>query len=177
VVNGEDKKFTTMPELPGTGIAFSLDTRVAVDLQDTWIARVDPTAGARTGRQTATRTPPPPPPLDQLADGHTIDVARACTSTGMRGPAQRLREQVQRQLMTDSAPLMLDFRDVKDTTSSFLDELLGRLALSMGPDLFARRIRVVGMLVLVEDMAEVVIRQRTEGAIGLPLRRDGGAAS
>jgi hypothetical protein len=81
----------------------------------------------------------------------------------MRGPAQRLRERISQELLEYSAPLTLDFSAVKDATSSFLDELLGRLAREMGSDAFHKRLVIVGMSELIERMANVVIQQRLEG--------------
>jgi hypothetical protein len=81
----------------------------------------------------------------------------------LRAQAQRLRERISRVLMESSGPLTLDFSAVQDATSSFLDELLGRLARELGTEAFHQRLVIVGMSELIERMANVVIQQRLEG--------------
>ena len=56
-------------------------------------------------------------------------------------------------------------------SSSFLDELLGRLADEMGAERFRETVRVVGMLEEIQEMAQVVVGQRVQGA---PERGDHG---
>jgi hypothetical protein len=93
----------------------------------------------------------------------------------MRGPAQRLRERISRELLVEyPVPLTLDFSAVQDATSSFLDELLGRLARGMGSDAFHKRLVIVGMSELIERMANVVIQQRFEGLSGSDPRLEEG---
>lgn len=173
VVRGDIKGFVQMPTVPGTGVAFSLDTRVPVDLRDTWIAGrgaafLPAQAGhaataldsaASVGAETTGS-------ISESTHGRIIGVARECDNTVMRGPAQRLRDRISRELLEYSSPLTLDFSAVQDATSSFLDELLGRLAREMGSDLFHKRLVIGGMSELIERMANVVIQQRLEGLSG-----------
>jgi hypothetical protein len=66
-------------------------------------------------------------------------------------------------------PLVLDFKDVRAASSSFLDELLGRMAFQheLGDELFKTRIRIVGMNETMRNMANTVIAQRLgRGPIG-----------
>ncbi len=56
--------------------------------------------------------------------------------------------------------IVLDFGEVKSASSSFLDEILGRMAEDLGPEAFRQKIKVVGMSELIESMANVVISQR-----------------
>jgi len=95
--------------------------------------------------------------------GCVLDVAQECISTGMRGPAQHLRQRVLSELSQGAELLTLDFRSVENATSSFLDELLGRLASELGAEAFRRKVRIVGLNELIERMANVVIHQRLEG--------------
>lgn len=175
IAGGEEKGFTEIPELPGTGVAFSLDSRRPVNLDDTWIA----------GRATdyLAREMPEEWATDALALGvadtslefgdsedlarweaEPINVAAFCSSTGLRGPAQRLREEIEARLDRSLAvPILLDFSTVSSASSSFLDELLGRLVQRLGTYAFRERVKVVGMSERLERMANVVISQRMEG--------------
>ena len=60
-------------------------------------------------------------------------------------------------------PLQLDFSEVRSATSSYLDELLGRLADHMGEQSFRDRIRIVNATEELVNMANVVIAQRLAG--------------
>ena len=61
-----------------------------------------------------------------------------------------------------TGPVVIDLTGVRSASSSFLDEILGRLAKELGADPFRERIRVVGMNAVLEQMANVVLRQRLE---------------
>lgn len=147
---GEEAGLASIPEAPGTGVLFSLDTRRPVDLTETWIA-----GGGRSC-------------IDSMflasaaadAEEHGIDVAGECVSTGSRPPAAGLRRKILAVLPEMDTPLVLDFSRVPRASSSFLDELLGRLAAALGPRDFERRVRIRGMAPLIHKLAGVVIEQR-----------------
>jgi hypothetical protein len=130
---------------------FSLDTRKPVDLASTWIA-------SGTGGESVF--------LFNLADAAAsegIDVADACLHTGGRLPAKLLRRRIQGLLPAmDGEPLILDFSGVSSAASSFLDELLGRLAAEdpRGQTIFDGAIQIQGMNATVQAMANVVVAQR-----------------
>jgi hypothetical protein len=69
----------------------------------------------------------------------------------------------------DGEPLILDFYGVKSAASSFLDELLGRLADEdpRGQAMFDGPVRIQGMNPTVQAMANVVVAQR----LGAPIDR------
>ena len=69
-------------------------------------------------------------------DTGEIDIARESGDTGTRTAAQRLRETVLARLREHQRPITLDFANVASTSSSFLDELLGRLAYQLGREAF-----------------------------------------
>lgn len=147
--NGEDGRFAKLPPLPGTGVAFALDTRRPVDLSDTFIgAPACPYIDAEAMR------------LETSDDG--IKVAEDCVSTGTRGSARRLRRKIASVLPEMDESLVLNFEGVERASSSFLDELLGRLAAEFGTDAFEQRVRLVNMPEQVVDMANVVIEQRLD---------------
>jgi hypothetical protein len=70
---------------------------------------------------------------------------------------------IQNLLPDMTGPIVIDFVGVERAASSFLDELLGRLAAAMGPAEFARRIQIQNAPESLLRMANVVIRQRLEG--------------
>jgi hypothetical protein len=144
--NGEEKGFVRIPELPGTGVLFSLDTRRPVDLLDTWIAG----SGWSFINVEARR----------IEEEGGIDIAASCVNTGGRLPARRLRRKLAALLPEMDEPLVLDFSNVRSAASSFLDELLGRLAAEFGEAIFEQRIRIVGMDAMIRETANVVIAQR-----------------
>jgi len=146
---GSERGFAKIPELPGTGLKFSLDTRKPVDLSATWIAGGDWSfINAEAER---------------IEEAGGINVAETCIHQGNRRPATRLRRKVSALLPEMDEPLVLDFSGVSRASSSFLDELLGRLADELGRDVFERRVQVVGMSEAIRAMANVVIAQRLDG--------------
>ncbi|MCI0655979.1 MAG: DUF4325 domain-containing protein [Acidobacteria bacterium] len=163
-----DGIFERIPDLPGTGVAFDLDTRRPVSLEDTWIAAlaggVPAMAGASAGDSRLTVAEPasaygtgvPEAGVRQVV----LDVALECTSTGMRRPAERLRERAEALLQEPGTSVSLDFHGVLLASSSFLDELVGRLALGIGIEQFRMRVRLLGMSQTIARMMEVVLTQR-----------------
>ena len=84
---------------------------------------------------------------------------------GGRAPAKLLRRKIQGLLPAmDGEPLILDFSGVKSAASSFLDELLGRIAAEapLGQAIFDRAVRIQGMNPTVQAMANVVVAQRLQ---------------
>jgi hypothetical protein len=123
IERGQEKGFVQIPEIPGTGISFSLDTRNPVDLTDTWIASasVNPLVNDNAAR---------------FENASPINVGSECPHTGTRAPAQRLRVHILGRLGEQGEPVTLNFTGVTSASSSFLDELLGRLAYELGRDGF-----------------------------------------
>jgi STAS-like domain of unknown function (DUF4325) len=147
VDRGEEKGFVQIPEIPGTGVSFSLDTWHPVDLTDTWIAStgVSPLVDDNTARFETTSP---------------INIASECSHTGTRAPAQRLRLHILHRLSEQGGPVTLNFTGVTSASSSFLDELLGRLAYELGRDGFREKVKLTGLSGLIVSMANVVINQR-----------------
>lgn len=146
--NGREKSFAQMAAVPGTGVLFSLDTRKPVDLTETWIA-------ANHGWSYINAE------AERIGE-QGLSVAANCSNTGTRAPAERLRRKILALLPEITGPLVLDFTAVRSAASSFLDELLGKLAQELGAEAFRERIRAVGMNDMLEQMANVVLRQRLE---------------
>ena len=143
--------FQSMPPVFGTGVMFSLDTSKPVDLASTWIASNSGVESLFLNSQT------------ESASESGLDVAAECLHTGGRQPAKQLRRKIQGLLpVMDDEPLILDFSGVKSAASSFLDELLGRLAAEdpRGQAIFDGPVRIQGMPPTVQAMANVVVGQR-----------------
>lgn len=143
--------FQSMPPVFGTGVMFSLDTSKPVDLASTWIASASGVESLFLNSQT------------ESASESGLDVAAECLHTGGRQPAKLLRRKIQGLLPAmDGEPLILDFSGVKSAASSFLDELLGRLAAEdpRGQAIFEGPVRIQGMTPTVQAMANVVVAQR-----------------
>jgi hypothetical protein len=143
-------QFQPMPAVFGTGVMFSLDTSTPVDLASTWIAA----AGVECQFLNQ---------LTEIVSESGLDVAAECLHTGGRQPAKRLRRKIQGLLPAmDGEPLILDFSCMKSAASSFLDELLGRLAAEdpRGQAIFDGPVRIQGMNPTVQAMANVVVAQR-----------------
>lgn len=142
---GRDRGFTVLPSVvPGTGASFRLDLRRPVDLADTFIG--EPAWGYLEAAA-------------ERAEGGLV-VREEVSNTGTRAPARRLRNKAWNLLPDLDGPLVLDFRGVERASSSFLDELIGRLAAQLGPDAFRDRVRLVNLSPRLLDMANVVTTQR-----------------
>jgi hypothetical protein len=139
-----------LPTVPGTGVLFSLDIDRPIRLEQTFIGD----SGWSYLDVIATEA-------DQ--DGRIV-VRDECLNTGTRESAAALRRKISALLPRADGSLTLDFSAVERSSSSFLDELLGRLANELGPDAFWERIKLVNMAGQIADMANVVIHQRLESS-------------
>jgi hypothetical protein len=144
---GRKGSFTVMEhELPGTGVSLRLDTRRSVDLSETFI-------GASSWTYVEKES-------ERIAEEGGLEVGDECINTGSRPPATRLRRKVLNLLPDMEGPLVLDFSGVQFCSSSFLDELLGRLVRELGHAEFSERVQVTNLAPSLTDMANVVIHQR-----------------
>ncbi|MCS4193523.1 hypothetical protein GGP50_001744 [Salinibacter ruber] len=148
IEDGEEKGFQKRPSVDGTGVVVRFDTTNPVHPSDTFLGQ----PGWTYIKDEAQR----------LNLEGRIKVAEDCISTGAREPAKRLRRKVQSLLPDMNRPLVLDFEDVGSASSSFLDELLGRLVDTLGQETFDQKVRLVNIPDEMVDMANVVIGQRVE---------------
>lgn len=144
---GEDRGYETGTSITGTGVYLSFDLKHPVRLVDTWIA----SSGFSFIEMEAERI-----------EEEGIRIMDACSHTGSRPPATRLRRKILALLPNMDGSLKLDFEGVKVLTSSFLDELLGRLNAELGNAVFNRRIIVSGLSEVHRNMANNVIGQRMD---------------
>jgi ABC-type transporter Mla MlaB component len=132
--------------MDGTGVYIRLDTTRPVNLADTFIGD----SGWSYISYAASRT----------EDEDGLKISGECRHTLGRETARPLRRKIDAILPEMDGPLLLDFSGVRTATSSFLDELLGRLADGMGEVEFQRKIRLTNMPPEMRNMANVVIAQR-----------------
>jgi len=140
-----DKGFVVGPPVPGTGVMLSLRTDRALDLEGTWIAQYRST---RFGTEAG-----------EIEASARLRVAAETESTGTRGAARLLREKVRGELASRDT-VTLDFTGTSTVSSSFLDELFGRLGKELGAAELRRRIRVDGAPRALRSQAEAVLEQR-----------------
>jgi hypothetical protein len=148
ISDGQDKGYVQVSGSAGTGVVLNFHLDRPIDLRRTFIAG---TALDYIERQA------------EAAAHDGLLIREQASSTRSRGPARQLRHKVLAMLPDIEGPLHLDFTGVEIAASSFLDELLGRLAASLGEEEFRRRIQVGNMTPLVGQIANVVIGQRLRG--------------
>lgn len=80
---------------------------------------------------------------------------------GSRHGGRRIRQVIEN-LLRGQATVSIDFNDVGVISSSFADEVFGRLFVSLGPRGFMRRIEIVNAAPTVEGLIDRAILQRTK---------------
>lgn len=150
VKKGRAEQWHPFQGLPGTGVLLALRTNNPVDLRKTSIVGERDWTFVDVERERASH-------------GGLL-VREECANTAGREAAIPLRRKVRALLDAGSAepgePVVLDFTGVRTPSSSFLDELLGRLAVDVGEPRFRAEVRLAGTSDLVEGLAGKVIRQR-----------------
>lgn len=93
---------------------------------------------------------------------HEVLVAEFEEGLGTRKSAEQVRTRLQNILSEGVSRLSISFEGVNIVSSSFADEVLGKLALSMGLIEFMRRFELTNMNPTVEAIVERAISQRIE---------------
>ena len=151
----EEQTFVTGPYMPGTGIVLELDTRRPVELTQTEIA------GSGSWQDWNYLIAEG----ERLAEGG-LRVLDECPHVAGRPPALALRRKIEALLPDLEQPMVLDFDGITMASSSFLDELLGRLVEAHGPEVLGARIQLKNVQPLIQRLAENVIGQRLAGSGG-----------
>jgi len=152
---GKEPQFTIIPETLGTGIYLNLDTTKPVNLRTDTFIGAGP-SGDNESTYIYSES-------ERVTTGDGLVVMDECFHTGSRPPATALRRKILTLLPdVDRHPLLLNFAGVKSASSSFLDELLGRLVLELGVAVFKSKVNVVNMSDAIKQMANVVTKQRLE---------------
>ena len=99
----------------------------------------------------------------ETEDGDAVAMRLKDESTGFgsRAAGRELRTKCMNLLNAEpEKPLLLDWAGVPLVSSSFADELVGKLFVSLGPLTFAARVRNVGMEATVRGLVEKAITER-----------------
>lgn len=147
LIDAQPEVFSEIPRSAGTGVSIRLDTARETRLEDTFIASANWTFIDQE--------------LARMESSGGFLIVDECRHTAGRETATPFRRKLESMIPDATDPIVLDFDGVDSPSSSFLDELLGRLAAKLGENAFQRRIHVVNMTDRVRTMSDVVIGQRT----------------
>jgi len=93
-------------------------------------------------------------------EGSTIQLSREAVSFGSRPAAKPVRRKIENILAATSARITINLDEVALVTSSFADEVFGKLFVALGPLTFMNRISVVGGSKIVRQLIDRAISQR-----------------
>ena len=97
----------------------------------------------------------------ETGDAVSLKLREESTGFGSRPAGRQLRTKCLNLLNAEPAkPLLLDWTGVPLVSSSFADELVGKLFASLGPLAFSARVRNVGMDATVRGLVDKAIMQR-----------------
>ena len=104
-------------------------------------------------------------------DAVVLRLSEESTGFGSRPAGRQLRTKCMNLLQAEpKKPLLLDWTAVPLVSSSFADELVGKLFASLGPLAFSARVRNVGMEAMVRGLVDKAIMQRVaqvaDGSMG-----------
>jgi hypothetical protein len=107
---------------------------------------------------------------DRLNEQEQIEV-RLCEESGAFGSrpaAKPVRQKIENLIRTTTSMLLINLEDVPLVSSSFADEVFGKLFVSMGPLEFMARIQISGGNKIVRQLIDRAIAQRA----GLGVAKD-----
>jgi len=150
LISKETLNYISLPHFEGTIVQLSLMTDNSVELRDTEIAG---TGSSDSWNYLHFE-------IERLENAGGINIKDECVHVGGRGPAKLLRRKVLSLIPHQTETLILDFSGIEIASSSFMDELLGRLILEIGLEKFEDQFRLVNVNEIVSKIANVVIEQR-----------------
>jgi hypothetical protein len=148
MTRSEERVYSKFVNPNGVGVALRLRVDTPVDLGSIWIGERPYTYIDQC--------------VNNIENGSVISVASECNSVGSREPARRLRNKLLALLPDIETNLVLDFSKCSSPSSSFFDELFGRLILEIGIKEYSEKIEITGLDKADFDIANVVIHQRLE---------------
>lgn len=144
----QTESFVKLPIAWGTGILFRLNTENPVALEDTFIADDSDTWSYLNAES------------DRIKESGGIHIQSNCRHTGSREAARPLRRKILNLLPDYDGVLVLDFENIQNASSSFLDELLGKLVRTLGTDTFTKKIQLANISSTLIKMTNVIIHGR-----------------
>jgi hypothetical protein len=138
--------FEVMPMSRGTGIKLTLDTRKPVDLSKTFIGSSDWSYIDHA--------------VEKLQEQGGLKIVDECIHVGGRELAKELRLKIVTLLTRTDQPIVLNFEGITLASSSFLDELLGRLAKQLGEKVLRERIKLTHVTPTLKNMINQVVGER-----------------
>ncbi len=101
---------------------------------------------------------------DRYAEEKNVNLKmlEECKNFGSRELAKQTRLKIENILNSGSQSIVLDMEGVALISSSFADEVFGKLFLNLGPLTFMNKIKVVGASKLVSQLVDRAISQRIE---------------
>ncbi len=113
ISKGVEQGFHNIPTMQGTGVLIKLNTEQPVDLSDTFIGENDWSYINVL--------------CEEIEKEGSLKVSEEVINTFTREAGRRLRLKIESLLPEMEKPLVLDFQGVDMATSSFIDELIGKL--------------------------------------------------
>ena len=110
----------------------------------------------------------------EAGDATMLRLRDECTGFGSRLAGRELRTKCLNLLNAEATkPLVLDWTGVALVSSSFADELVGKLFVALGPLAFSAGVRNIGMGTTVRGLVDMAIMQRAaQVANGRAVARD-----
>ena len=101
--------------------------------------------------------------IENLEDDHdriVYKMAEQSSGTGTRKSGEAIRNEIANILNQTDSLVHLDFSGVSVVSSSFGDELIGKLAVKLGFIIFNQRIRLIGMNETVQSLVNHSVSMR-----------------
>jgi hypothetical protein len=145
ISKGEEQGFHEIPYMQGTGVLIKLNTENAVDLTDTFIGE--------SGWSYLNVL------CEEIEEAGSIKVKDEVINTFTREAGRRLRLKIESLLPEMEGTLVLDFESVDMVTSSFMDELFGKLYQKIEKESH-RKLRSVGLNPILLSMVNSVVNTK-----------------
>jgi anti-sigma regulatory factor (Ser/Thr protein kinase) len=150
ISKGVEQGFHTIPYMQGTGVLIKLNTEQPVDLSDTFIGETDWSYINVL--------------CEEIEEAGSLKVSEEVINTFTREAGRRLRLKIDSLLPEMEGPLVLDFQGIDMATSSFMDELFGKLYLKYGDD-YSIRIKAININTILQSILSMTLYDRAEKQI------------
>ncbi|MFC1461472.1 STAS-like domain-containing protein [Verrucomicrobiota bacterium] len=139
---------------PGTVVDFRIDTSASIDI------------GAALGGHKPTNLRIES--LETDSGGHQILIRDVAHGTGTRRSGQQVRTFVQNVFNEGAPRVVLDFTDVGMISSSFADEVIGKLVAELGFSTFCDRVHVQNVNSTIQPLIDRAVAQRLSTTVSIP---------